>query len=508
MSTQIRKVAIVGGNRIPFVKSNAQYSDASNLDMLTASIQGLVDRYSLHGERLGEVAAGAVIKHSRDFNLTREAVLSTTLAPETPAFDVQQACGTGLEAAILIGNKIALGQIDAGIACGVEAMSDPPVVFPQSFRELLLESHRGRSFGQRFKPWTRLRPWRDLKPILPGVVEPRTGLSMGQSCELMVRTWGVTRAEQDQLALESHKRAAAAWREGFYDDLVVPHADLKNDNNVRGDSSLEKLATLRPVFDTRGGGTLTAGNSTPITDGAATLLLASEDWAAQRKLPVLAWLRAGKSWAVDFASGKEGLLMAPAYAASAMLATQKTLEALRTEVGELRDNIRATESDKEKQFQELVVVKDELFQAQGEKERLEAKSTQLLEQISKLKLVLERKDIDENEPVDGDDGALGAHPAVPAQRDTRLHADPERLLRWQHRIPILLRLRPEALPAGQRHDARADARAVQHELLPADRHLVVELELAAVARELGSLKEGLHLGKAGFVVAFDRRGEG
>ena len=320
VGSTLRRVAIVGGNRTPFARSFGAYARSGNQELLTATLRTLVDRHQLGGVRLGDVIGGAVVKHSRDYNLVRESLLSTGLDPQTPGLDLQRACGTSLEAAILVANKIALGQIDAGIACGVEAMSDPPVVFPQSFRELLLESHRGRSLGQRLKPWTRLRPWRDLKPILPGVVEPRTGLSMGQSCELMVRTWGVTRAEQDQLALESHRRAAAAWREGFYDGLVTPHADLKTDNNVRGDSSLEKLATLRPVFDTRGGGTLTAGNSTPITDGAAALLLASEEWAARRNLPVLAWLRAGKSWAVDFAGGHEGLLMAPAYAVSALLA--------------------------------------------------------------------------------------------------------------------------------------------------------------------------------------------
>jgi acetyl-CoA C-acetyltransferase len=319
VGSTLRRVAIVGGSRTPFARSFGAYARCSNQDLLTAALRALVDRHGLGGVRLGDVIGGAVIKHSRDYNLVRECLLSSGLDPQTPGLDLQRACGTSLEAALLIANKIALGQIESGIAAGVEAMSDPPVVFPQSFRELLLESHRGRSLGQRLRPWSRLRPWRDFKPILPGVVEPRTGLSMGQSCELMVRTWGVPRAEQDQLALESHRRAAAAWREGFYDDLVVPHADLKADNNVRGDSSLEKLATLRPVFDTHGGGTLTAGNSTPITDGAAALLLASEEWAARRNLPVLAWLRAGKSWAVDFADGKEGLLMAPAYAVSALL---------------------------------------------------------------------------------------------------------------------------------------------------------------------------------------------
>jgi acetyl-CoA C-acetyltransferase len=313
-----KRVAIVGGSRTPFARSFGAYARSSNQELLSATLRALVERFGLAGVRLGDVIGGAVVKHSKDYNLVRECLLSSGLDPETPGLDLQRACGTSLEAAILIANKIALGQIDAGIAAGVEAMSDPPVVFPQSFRELLLESHRGRSFGQRFKPWMRLRP-RDFKPILPGVVEPRTGLSMGQSCELMVKTWGITRAEQDQLAVESHRRTAAAWREGFYEDIVAPHASLKTDNNVRADSTVEKLATLRPVFDTSGSGTLTAGNSTPITDGAASVLLASEEWARQRSLPVLAYLRAGKSWAVDFATGKEGLLMAPAYAVSSML---------------------------------------------------------------------------------------------------------------------------------------------------------------------------------------------
>ena len=313
-----RRVAIVGGSRIPFVRSHGAYVGQSNQDLLTAALRAVIDRYRLQGQRLGDVVGGAVIKHSKDFNLVRESLLSTELDPQTPGLDIQRACGTGLEAAIVIGNKIALGQIDAGIACGVDTVSDPPVVFPSSFRDLLLKSYRGRSLGQRLAPWLKLRP-RDLKPILPAVVEPRTGLSMGQSCELMAKTWNITRAEQDRLACESHLRAAAAWQEGFYDDLVVAHNGVKRDNNVRPDTTVEKLGTLRPVFDTGGTGTMTAGNSTPLTDGAAAVLLASESWARERNLPVLAYLRAGKSWAVDFATAKEGLLMAPVYAVAAML---------------------------------------------------------------------------------------------------------------------------------------------------------------------------------------------
>ena len=318
ISSAPKRVAIVGGSRIPFARSHSAYAGQSNQELLTAALRSLVDRFRLRGQRLGDVIGGAVIKHSKDFNLVRESLMSAELDPQTPGLDIQRACGTGLEAAILIGNKIALGQIDAGIACGVDTVSDPPVVFPNSFRDLLLKSYRGRSFGQRLAPWFKLRP-RDLKPLLPGVIEPRTGLSMGQSCELMARTWNISRAEQDRVACESHLKAGAAWQEGFYDDLVAPHAGLQRDNNVRPDTTVEKLATLRPVFDTSGTGTLTAGNSTPLTDGAATVLLSTEEWARERRLPILAYLRAGKSWAVDFATGKEGLLMAPAYAASAML---------------------------------------------------------------------------------------------------------------------------------------------------------------------------------------------
>jgi acetyl-CoA C-acetyltransferase len=318
VGTTIRRVVIIGGMRTPFARSNTAYSSADDQELLVASLRALVDRFNLHGERLGDVIAGAVIKHPKDYNLTRESLLSAGLDPQTPGLDIQRACGTSLEAAILVANKIALGQIDAGIAAGVDTTSDPPIGYPKSFQRKLLQSARGRSFGERMKPWFSLRP-RDFKPVLPAVVEPRTGLSMGQSCELMVKTWNISREDQDRVALDSHVKAAAAWSEGFYEDLLTPFLDLKTDNNVRSDTSLERLAKLKPVYDFSGRGSLTAGNSTPLTDGAAALLLASESWAAQRNLPVLAYLTAGKSWAVDFASGKEGLLMAPAYAVAAIL---------------------------------------------------------------------------------------------------------------------------------------------------------------------------------------------
>jgi len=313
----VRPVAIVGGIRIPFARAHTAYAKATNQDMLTAAFRAVVERFRLQGERLGDVAAGAVIKHSSDYNLTRECVMSSGLDAHTPGVDLQRACGTSLEAAIEIGNKIALGQIEAGMAGGTDSISDSPIVYPRSYQRLLMQSYRGRTLGQRIAPFLRLRP-RHFKPVLPAVVEPRTGLSMGESTELMAKKWGIPREEQDRLAYESHTKAAAAWREGFFGDLVVPFMGLDQDNNIRPDTSPQKLAKLRPSFDPKG--TLTAGNSTPLTDGASALLLATDEWAAKRNLPVLAHLTYGKAWAVDFAGGHEGLLMAPAHAIPAMLA--------------------------------------------------------------------------------------------------------------------------------------------------------------------------------------------
>jgi acetyl-CoA C-acetyltransferase len=313
-----RRVAIIGGVRIPFARGNGAYGEVGNQEMLTAALRGVVERFGLQGQKIDDVAAGAVMKHSSQWNLTRESVLGSGLGLETPGVDLQRACGTGLEAAILLGNKIALGQIDCAIAGGVDTVSDPPVVFPKSFQQLLLRSYRGKTSGERMKPWFGLRP-RNFRPVLPGVAEPRTGLSMGESTELMVKTWGITRAEQDQLALESHQKAAAAYAAGFYKDLVREYLGLTQDNNIRSDTSLERLGKLKPSFDFSGSGTLTAGNSTPMTDGASALLLASEAWARERNLPVLAYLSYGKVAAVDYIEKKEGLLMAPAYAVPRML---------------------------------------------------------------------------------------------------------------------------------------------------------------------------------------------
>ncbi len=313
-----RRVAVIGGVRIPFARGNGAYAEVGNQEMLTAALRGVVERYGLNGVRIDEVAAGAVMKHSSQWNLTRESVLGSGLAAETPGLDLQRACGTSLEAAIALGNKIALGQIDSAIAAGVDTVSDPPVVYPKAFQQLLLKSYRGKTAGERAGPWFGLR-LRHFRPVLPGTAEPRTGLSMGESTELMVKTWGIGRVEQDELALESHQKAAAAYAQGFYKDLVRDYLGLSQDNNIRGDTSLDKLSKLRPVFDSSGAGTLTAGNSTPMTDGASAVLLASEDWARERNLPVLAYLAYAKVAAVDYVDKKEGLLMAPAYAVPRML---------------------------------------------------------------------------------------------------------------------------------------------------------------------------------------------
>jgi acetyl-CoA C-acetyltransferase len=318
VGTKARRVAIIGGVRIPFARGNGAYASVGNQEMLTTVLRGVAERHGLLGERLDEVAAGAVMKHSSQWNLTRESVLGSGLAPETPGLDVQRACGTSLEAAILMGNKIALGQIDCAIAAGVDTVSDPPVVFPRTFQQLLLKSYRGKSSAGRIAPWLGVRP-RHFRPVLPGTAEPRTGLSMGESTELMVKTWEIGRTEQDQLALESHEKAAAAYAAGFYKSLVMDYLGLTMDDNIRADTSLERLSKLNPVFDRSSTGTLTAGNSTPMTDGASAVLLGSEQWARERNLPVLGFLTYGKVAAVDYVTKREGLLMAPAFAVPRML---------------------------------------------------------------------------------------------------------------------------------------------------------------------------------------------
>jgi acetyl-CoA C-acetyltransferase len=312
-----RRVAVVGGSRIPFCRAHSIYRDCSNQDMMAAALNGLVNKYDLKGQTLGDVALGAVIKHSRDWNLARESVLDSGLSQKTPAMDLQRACGTSLEACAIIANKIALGQIDSGIAGGVDSISDAPVVYPDGYRRILLDVFRARSVAARLMPWFRLRP-KHFKPELPGVTEPRTGLSMGESTELIAREWEIQRDHQDQLALASHVKAANAYDSGWYDDLVIPFMDCEEDNNIRRDSTFEKLTTLKPVFSTEQGATLTAGNSTPLTDGAAAVLLADPDWAELKNVPVSAYLTFIKVGAVNFVSD-EGLLMAPAYAVSEML---------------------------------------------------------------------------------------------------------------------------------------------------------------------------------------------
>ncbi len=317
----VRRVAVLGGSRIPFARVTSAYAESSNQDMLTAVFRSLVEKFSLKGERIGEVAAGAVIKHSRDWNLAREATLGSGLHPETPAYDLQRACGTSLSATVQLGYRIALGEIDCAIAGGVDSASDIPLSYGSKLQKILLKSARAKTLGQRFAPWKDFK-FSHLKPMPPGVGEPRTGLSMGEHCEEMAKEWGISRREQDELALKSHLNADAAWRSGFFNDLVVPYMGLSKDNNVRGDTSLEKLSSLKRAFDRSEKGTLTAGNSSPLTDGAACVLLSSEEWARARGFPIQCFLTHSETASVDFvgmAGPKEGMLMAPAYAVPRML---------------------------------------------------------------------------------------------------------------------------------------------------------------------------------------------
>ena len=316
---ELRKIAIVGSARIPFCRAYTGYADESNLSMLTAALAGIADKFGLKGQAVSEIMGGAVISHSRDFNVAREAALDAGFSPRTPGTNLQIACGTSLQAALNLGAKIASGEIDSGIACGSDTVSDSPIVFGTKFQHRLVDLNRARTPQEKlaaFKGFT----MGELTPVAPSTQEPRTGLSMGEHCELMARQWGITRQAQDELALASHKNAAKAYDEGFHDDLIVPFAGVLKDNNVRADTSLEKMATMKPAFDRSSGkGTLTAANSTPLTDGASAVLLASEEWAKARGLPILAYLTAGQVAANDFAHG-EGLLMAPTIAVSQMLA--------------------------------------------------------------------------------------------------------------------------------------------------------------------------------------------
>jgi len=313
-----RQAAIIGGNRIPFARANGPYAQASNQDMLTAALDGLVARFGLQDERLGEVVGGAVLKHSRDFNLTRETVLGSRLSPWTPAYDVQQACGTGLEAAILVANKIALGQIESGVAGGVDTVSDAPLALNEELRRLLLDLRAERSVTGRMQLLTRLRP-DQIVPEIPRNSEPRTGLSMGEHAAITAEEWQISRADQDELAANSHQHLAAAYDAGFFDDLLTPYRGLDRDQNLRPDATVESLGKLKPVFGKGDDATMTAGNSTPLSDGASTVLLASDEWAKEHGLPVLAHIVDAETAAVDYVHGGEGLLMAPAYAVPRML---------------------------------------------------------------------------------------------------------------------------------------------------------------------------------------------
>jgi len=314
-----RHAAVVGGNRIPFARRDREYAHASNQDMFTAALDGLVSRFGLRDERLGEVAAGGVLKRSRDFNLTRECVLGSALAAETPAYDVQQACGTSLETTIHVANKIRLGQIESGVAGGFDTTSDAPIEVNDDLRQLLLELNRTPSTAGRLGLLRKFRPGQ-LAPAIPRNEEPRTGLSMGEHQAISTREWGIAREEQDEIAVQSHLRLAAAYDRGFFDDLITPYLGLERDGNMRPDASMEKLAKLKPVFGDGPDASMTAGNSTPLTDGASSVLLASDEWAAEHELPVLAHFVDAETGAVDYVHGDSGLLEAPLYAVPRMLA--------------------------------------------------------------------------------------------------------------------------------------------------------------------------------------------
>jgi acetyl-CoA C-acetyltransferase len=313
----LRKVAVVGYSRIPFARINTAYAEATNQDMLVAALNGIIEKYNLKGERLGEVAGGALVKLSSEGNLVRESIMNTALDPHTPACDLQQACATGVETAVYLANKIALGQIDSGIACGVDTASQAPIVASENLRRTLLRANRSKSFSERLKLYLKLK-LKDLAPVVPSGLEPKTGLSMGGHCEYTAKYYNISREDQDKLAFESHQKLAKAYDEGFLDDVLTPFLGLKSDNNLRRDTSMEKLSKLKPAFD-KDHGTLTAGNSTPFTDGAACLLLASEEWAKAHNLPILAYITHAEIAAIEYVENKHNMLLAPVFASNRML---------------------------------------------------------------------------------------------------------------------------------------------------------------------------------------------
>ena len=312
-----RRVAVIGGVRIPFCRSNTLFAEETNLGMLTSALNGLIEKYGLAGKLIGDVQGGAVVTHTRDWNLTREAVIGSKLHPNTPGTTMMQACGTSLQAAMNLGSKIAIGEIESGIACGSDTTSDAPIVFGRRFAQRLVQLQRARTIMERMAAFTGFSP-SELAPNPPNTGEPRTGLSMGQHCELMAQTWKISREDQDRLAYDSHKNAAAAYTEGFHDDLIVPHAGVFRDNNLREDINLDKMKTLKPAFEKSERGTLTAANSTPLTDGASSALVCSEEWAAKNGLKPQAWLTWSQTAGIDFVAG-QGLLMAPTIAVPRML---------------------------------------------------------------------------------------------------------------------------------------------------------------------------------------------
>jgi acetyl-CoA C-acetyltransferase len=317
MTQETRKVAVVGYNRIPFARHNTAYANASNQEMMIAALNGLIERYHLQGQLLGEVVGGAVIKHTREFNLMRESVMGTALNPATPACDLQQACDTGIESAVYVANKIALGQIEVGIAGGVDSTSNVPVVLSERLRKILLEARRAKTVGSKLSQFLKIK-FKDLAPVAPGINEPRTGMSMGEHTEFTAKYYGISREEQDLFALQSHQKMVKAYDEGFFQDMLTPYLGLDRDNNVRRDTSLEKLAKLKPAFDAEHG-TLTAGNSTPFTDGASCILLASEAWAKEHNLTVLAYITHAEVAAIEYVNQRQNLLLSPVYASTRML---------------------------------------------------------------------------------------------------------------------------------------------------------------------------------------------
>jgi acetyl-CoA acetyltransferase family protein len=309
------RVAVIGGTRTPFAKAGTAFKRHSALDLAVHAVNGLMEKQELDPQAVDELVFGILLVDPRIPHLAREVVLASRLPAKVRALTITDNCITSLSGAALIADSILAGRAEVGIAGGVESLSNMPLLFNRRASRIFLDGASAKSLSQKMKLYLKLRP-RDLTPKLPGIREPSTGLSMGEHCELMVKEWQIPRREQDQIAYRSHMNAHAATQDGRLRAEIHPLDGVDHDLLVRPATSIERLAKLAPVFDLSPAGTITAGNSSPLTDGATSVLLMSEARARREGRQPLAFIKAFEIASID---PEDGLLMGPGLAVPRVL---------------------------------------------------------------------------------------------------------------------------------------------------------------------------------------------